>query len=335
MSNDTSSNVSTDNQQHILFIQKYTPNTLEEFNLLPEIFNSLSTLITTEHLNLLLIGSMGSGKTNIIHSIIKEYYKDIHSHLYTQNILYINNLHEQGINYYRGEVKTFCQTSSMIRGKKKIVVIDDIDMINEQSQQVFRNCIDKYSHNVCFLSSCTNNQKVIESIQSRLTLISLPNITNTILYSIFQKIIATENISIDKDAIDFIINVSNKTIKNLINYAEKCKLLNSHITYEMSLKICSDIDIHMFDSYTTNIKAGKLREAINIIYDIVDDGYSVMDILNNYFGYIKTSSSLSEDEKYAVVPYICKYITAFHDIHENDIELPLFTNNLVKALSVK
>ena len=60
-----------------------------------------------------------------------------------------------------------------------------------------------------------------------------------------------------------------------------------------------------------------------------------MDILNNYFSYIKTSDLLTEDEKYAIVPYICKYITAFHDIHENDIELPLFTNNLVKALCVK
>lgn len=331
MSNDTV----TDNQPHILFIQKYTPKTLKDFNLLPEIFNSLTTLINTENLNLLLIGSMGSGKTNIIHSIIKEYYKNIVETVYNQNILYINNLHEQGINYYRSEVKTFCQTSSMVKGKKKIVVIDDIDMINEQSQQVFRNCIDKYSHNVCFLSSCTNNQKVIESIQSRLTLISLPRITNTILYSIFQNIIDTENISIDKNAVEFIVNVSNKTIKNLINYAEKCKLLNAHIDYEMSLKICSDIDIHMFDSYTNSIKSGDMRNAINIIYEIVDDGYSVMDILNNYFSYIKASSLLTEDQKYAIVPYICKYITAFHDIHENDIELPLFTNNLVKALCVK
>lgn len=322
-------------ENYILFIKKYTPKTLRDFNLIPEVFNSLNTLITTEHLNILLIGSMGSGKTNIIHSIIQEYYGDICEKTYNQNILYINNLHEQGINYYRGEVKTFCQTSSTVRGKKKIVVIDDIDMINEQSQQVFRNCIDKYSHNVCFLSSCTNNQKVIESIQSRLTLLNLPNITNKTLYSIFQLIINNENISIDKEAIDFIVSVSNNTIKNLINYAEKCKLLNTHIDYETSLRICSDIDIHMFDNYTINIKQCKLREAITIIYEIVDDGYSVMDILNNYFNYIKTSSLLSEDEKYTIVPYICKYITTFHDIHENDIELPLFTNNLIKALSVK
>ena len=48
-----------------------------------------------------------------------------------------------------------------IKNKKKIVVLDDIDIINEQSQQVFRNCIDKFSHNVHFISSCSNTQKVI------------------------------------------------------------------------------------------------------------------------------------------------------------------------------
>ena len=86
MSNDTV----TDNQPHILFIQKYTPKTLKDFNLLPEIFNSLTTLINTENLNLLLIGSMGSGKTNIIHSIIKEYYKNIVETVYNQNLSLIH-----------------------------------------------------------------------------------------------------------------------------------------------------------------------------------------------------------------------------------------------------
>ena len=83
------------------------------------------------------------------------------------NVLHINSLKEQGIHYYRNEVKIFCQTASSFINKKKIVVLDDLDLINEQSQQVFRNCIDKYSHNVHFLSSCNNTQKVIDSIQSR------------------------------------------------------------------------------------------------------------------------------------------------------------------------
>jgi hypothetical protein len=57
-----------------------------------------------------------------------------------------------------------------------------------------------------------------------------------------------------------------------------------------------------------------------------------MDILDNYFLYLKTTECLSEDEKYKVIPYLCKYITIFHDIHEDEIELALFTNNIMNVL---
>jgi len=56
-----------------------------------------------------------------------------------------------------------------------------------------------------------------------------------------------------------------------------------------------------------------------------------MDILDNYFLFIKVTNNLSEDEKYKIIPFICKYITIFHNIHEDEIELALFTNNLIQA----
>lgn len=55
-----------------------------------------------------------------------------------------------------------------------------------------------------------------------------------------------------------------------------------------------------------------------------------MDILDNYFTFVKITNLLSEDDKYKVIPYICKYITVFHNVHEDEIELALFTNNLVQ-----
>ena len=51
-------------------------------------------------------------------------------------------------------------------------------MINEQSQQVFRNYIDKYSHNIHFIISCKNNQKVIDNIQSRNIIIRLNKVSD-------------------------------------------------------------------------------------------------------------------------------------------------------------
>ena len=47
----------------------------------------------------------------------------------------------------------FLSTTSTIQKKKKILILDDLDGINDQSQQIFRNYIDKYSNNVMFLTT--------------------------------------------------------------------------------------------------------------------------------------------------------------------------------------
>lgn len=156
-----------------LFIHKYQPLYFNDFDLDNSVVNMLKTLILIDNLNVLIIGDMASGKTSLLNALIREYYIGHTPKEYEENVLYINSLKEQGINYYRTDVKTFCQTCSNIKNKKKIIILDDIDIINEQSQQVFRNCIDKYSHNVHFISSCSNIQKVIESLQSRFTIIKI------------------------------------------------------------------------------------------------------------------------------------------------------------------
>lgn len=313
-----------------LFIYKYQPTYLNEMGLDDEIVSVIKLMIDMNNLNIILSGSAATGKTTLISAIIKEYYGGISSKEYQDNLLYINNLKEQGINYYRSELKTFCQTSSVIKQKKKFVIFDDIDFINEQSQQVFRNCIDKFSNNVHFIASCDNIQKVIDSIQSRLIIVNIKQLKRENIYNLIQKVSINENITIDADAIDFIINVSNNTIKAILNYMEVFKLFNQHITLQIATELCTNINFKMFDKYTELVKQNNLQEAIKLIYDISNKGYSVIDILDNYFQYIKNTNLLNDTEKYDVIPLICKYITIFHNIHEDEIELALFTNNLTE-----
>jgi DNA polymerase III delta prime subunit len=315
-----------------LFINKYQPLYFKDFGDDNQVIQMLKMLILIDDLNILLIGDMTSGKTSILNALIREYYSGFSPKDYEENVLYINSLKEQGINYYRTDVKTFCQTCSNIKGKKKFVVLDDIDFINEQSQQVFRNCIDKFSHNVNFVSSCSNNQKVIESLQSRLTIIKIKPLQKDNLIKIIDNIKQNENIEIDQDAENFIVSISNNTVKILINYMEKFKLLNKRITLNLATQLCTNISFLTFEDYTNKILNLQLQSAIQIIYELYEKGYSVMDILDNYFIFIKTTNILSEDQKYKIIPYLCKYITIFHNIHEDEIELALFTNNLIKIL---
>ena len=315
-----------------LFIHKYQPLYFNDFGVDNSVVNMLKTLILIDNLNVLIIGDMASGKTSLLNALIREYYVGYIPKEYEENVLYINSLKEQGINYYRTDVKTFCQTCSNIKNKKKIIILDDIDLINEQSQQVFRNCIDKYSHNVHFISSCSNIQKVIESLQSRFTIIKIKPLKRENLISIIENIKQVENIDIDEDAQNFIINVSNNTVKILINYMEKFKLLNQKITYNLAIQLCSNISFLIFEEYTNFLLQKDLKKAIYLITELYDKGYSVMDILDNYFIFVKSSKILNEEQKFKIIPCICKYITIFHNIHEDEIELSLFTNNIIEIL---
>ena len=312
------------------FIYKYRPILLKDFEMDPKIIELLQTLITVDNLNLLLVGQSGCGKTSLIKCIIKEYYLDDYN---STNILIINSLKDQGISYYRTEVKTFCQTMCSIPNKKKFIILDDIDNINEQSQQVFRNCIDKYSNNVNFIAACSNTQKVIDSYQSRVLILKIKQVESKYLEKIIEKICITENMIITDDAKLFILSICNNSVRTLINYFEKFKLISANITYDIVESTCTNISFNDFIIYTKLCnKSENISSAITLIYSIYDRGYSVIDILDNYFLFVKSTELLNEQQKYLVIKLLCKYITIFYNIHEDEIELALFTNNLLDIL---
>ena len=289
----------------------------------------IKDIALTGSINLLIIGHVSSGKTTYLETVIQEYYKNNNVKLIKENCLYINNLKDQGISYYRNEVKTFCQTSSLIANKKKIIVLDDIDLLNEQSQQVFRNLIDKFDKNILFLASCLNVQKVIDSLQSRFFITKLPTITQNVVRDVLDKIINNENIVIDKESCEFIIRMSNNNIKLLFSYLQKFKIYSKPININITNSLCCNINFIELTNYTKSIMQHKIHAALDIIYNIYDNGYSVMDILDSYFMFVKTTHILNEEIKYKIIPVICKYITFFYSIHEDEIELALFSNNLI------
>ena len=311
------------------FISKYKPYFINDFCIDSKLLSTLKTLLDINNLNVLLIGNSSSGKTTMLYALIREYYKlGKDDPIPENNILFVNNLKEQGIQYFRNEMKTFCQTHSAIHGKKKLVIVDDIDNINEQSQQVFRNYIDKYKQNIHFISVCSNIQKVIESIQSRLHIIQIMPPTNEQIQIIMNKIIDAENINIDEESKDYIMMISLGSIRVLINLLEKIYIYGGAVNIDACKKICSTISFREFENYYNKLESKDLSGAIDILYSIHDYGYSVIDILDYFFAFIKMTKIISEDVKYKIIPYLCKFITVFHNVHEDGIELALFTNNL-------
>jgi len=312
------------------FIAKYKPYFLSEFNTDPQLVSVIRTFMELGDLNMLFVGNASTGKTTLLYAILRDYYGLGRDDSFPElNIMFINNLKEQGINYFRNEMKTFSQSHCSIRGKKKFIVIDDIDTINEQSQQVFRNYIDKYNNNIHFIASCTNVQKVIESMQSRLHMVNISPPTAESVAEIADRIIALESIIIDADSRDFILDKSN--IRTVINNLEKIAIYGRPMTLQTCSRLCSTISLKQFEDYICALHERDLKKAIGILYDINDYGYSVIDILEFFFSIVKTTQLLTEEEKYDIIPVLCKYISIFHSLHEDSVELALFTNSVLNT----
>ena len=328
----------------------------------------LQTLFEIDDLNLLFIGAGGAGKTTLLYAIIREYYGfQANSPIPETNIFLINNLKEQGINYFRNEMKTFCQSQCSIYGKKKMIVIDDLETINEQSQQVFRNYIDKYRHNIHFVAVASTIQKVIESIQSRVHILQIRSPNDAEIRVLMDRIIEEEGLSITEDAKTYILSLAEGSVRVVINYLEKFFIYGQPIELENCKQMCSNISTQTFDTYMDYLFSGNLNqrriksapadltssgsmtdkdmnsapegrfqifsgltEATRLLYSLYDNGYSVIDILDYFFTYIKAvkNPDISEDIKYRTIPYICKHITIFNKMHEDALELAFFTNGL-------
>jgi DNA polymerase III delta prime subunit len=330
--------------QKKLFINEYKPNSINDFFASPKLKTVLRTLLDVDDLNILFIGNVCSGKTILLNTMIREYYNlkpDDNLIENNTNILYINNLKEQGIGFFRSDLKTFSQSASSIYGKKKMVVIDDIDTINEQNQQVLRNYIDKYKHHTHFIAVCTNIQKVIESFQSRVHIIRIEPPNEGQIEEMYEKVVSKEGMVISPEAKEFLFTYCKHSIRSLMNHLEKIWILGKPIDLDICIKLCVSISFQEFEKYIEILKQKQEKKnddnqiisyAIQILYNFHDQGFSVIDILESMFGFVKSTNILTEEEKYLIIPLFCKYITVFYTVHEDVIELALFTNSLWKIL---
>ena len=109
----------------------------------------------------------------------------------------------------------------------------------------------------------------------------------------------------------------------------------------MAKKLCTNISFHFFEEYTSYASNQKdINKCIKILYDLYDQGYSVMDILDNYFLFIKTTNLIDETNKYKITNVnsnsnLYVYIPCQYE-KMNDVEIVnMFINDFNKNIISK
>jgi len=317
-----------------LLIHKYRPININQLLLSENNKNLLTNFITNNYFNLIFEGSSGCGKSSLINIILQEYYKGNNKIIET-NVCYISLLKDQGINFYKNEVRIFIN-NCINNSYKKFIVIEDVEFFSDMIQMYFFELIKNHKNTIYFMLTTSNKLKINNNLLHLLDIIKFEQVTYSSLWDILTHILTKEQINIDISIKKYIIKLSNNSINNLINNIEKIILLYNNFASLKDVKeldIESNIVIEHYDELIDYCINNKKQEAVDFMLNLLNKGYSIIDILENFLYYIKeVNKFIIEEKKYLIIKLIVNFINNYFSIEEDNIQIIFFTNHLFNII---
>ena len=193
--------------KHTLFVEKYRPDTLDGYIGNEHFIADLQKWISEGNLpNLLLHGSPGTGKTTAAKLIVKNIQCDF---------IYINCSDENGIDTIRETVKQFASAATF--QPIKIVILDEADFLTINAQAALRNIIESFSNTTRFIFTCNFVERIIEPLQSRLTLYELSSPPIKQMAKHLAGILDKESVAFDTKDLSIIVKKTYPDIRRALN----------------------------------------------------------------------------------------------------------------------
>jgi DNA polymerase III delta prime subunit len=188
--------------EHLLWVEKYRPKTIQDCILPDAIKSTFQEYVNRKEIpNLLLSGTAGVGKTTIAKALCNEVGCDY---------IVINGSDESGIDVLRNKIKNYASSVSLAGGRK-VVIIDEADYLNPNSTQpALRGAIEEFSSNCSFIFTCNFKNRIIDPIHSRCSVVDFKiNGSKAKMASAFFKrcewILDQEGVTYDKEVVAAVI----------------------------------------------------------------------------------------------------------------------------------
>lgn len=191
-------------------IEKYSPKKFSEVVGVLDIEKLKKLIENPEEMpSLLFYGPQGTGKTTVA-KIIMETLKPV-------DYILINGSDTTGIDNIRDNVYNFVSSMSSVKGKPKIVWIEEADYLSHNAQGALRSMIDRHIKNARFIFTCNYIKKLIEPIQSRFTLFEFAPINSVDILKRVKEICSSEKIKASDDVLKEIIDNNKGDLRAIIN----------------------------------------------------------------------------------------------------------------------
>jgi replication factor C small subunit len=144
-------------KEHSLWIERFRPQTLEQYICSPELKEKFQSFITNNDIpHLILAGSAGLGKSSLARLLVNSIDCDF---------IILNASDENGIDVIREKVKAFASSASF--KPLKVVVLEEASYLTGPAQEALKGIIEDFSEKTRFIFTANYLGKIVEPIQSR------------------------------------------------------------------------------------------------------------------------------------------------------------------------
>ena len=281
------------------WVEKYRPKTLDDITAQTDVIKSLKKALVTKNLpHLIFFGPSGCGKTSTILALSKELFGE---KFYYDRVIELNASDERGINVIRDKIKTYAKKAIQPNDNIppwKIIILDEADNMTSDSQFALRRIMEEYSKLTRFCIICNYHSKIIDPINSRCALFRFKPIKETEIITKLKYICEQENFICEETFLIQIVKNCRGDLRKAINFLQKCyntygNILNQDILNEISGVIAKDTFDILIDAII-NKNSQLIDEIIN---EIVNNGYSLVNQILHFDTFIKNNKSFSSKIK--------------------------------------
>ena len=230
-------------KQHTLFVEKYRPNTLDNYIGNQHLKSKVKHYLESGDLpHLLLYGKAGTGKTTLAKLLVKNIDCDY---------LYINASDENNVETVRTKVKDFASTIGF--KDMKVIILDECDYITPNAQAALRNLMETFSKHCRFILTCNYVERIIDPIQSRCQSFQIIPPSRNEVAKHLHKILVQENIMDTPEDIKILVESGYPDIRRVINSAQR-NVVNGKLKLDTTSIIQNDYKLKLIKILETKNK---------------------------------------------------------------------------------
>lgn len=310
------------------FIEKYKPTNIDELILDNIIRIELKSFIENKNIpNVIFYGNTGSGKTLSIQTLIKSIYhpKNLNA------VIEFNASDERGIKI-NDDILKFIKIKINFREgycQKKLFVFEEADNFTDKTQQLINSNIEK-NPNISFCFTCTNLNKILESIQSRCIIINFTNLNEIDIKNRLNYICLNEQIIHNDEALLYLIRICKKDLRVIINLLEAIYYTENEINIENIQNVMGIPFTILYDNLLTSILSKNKSDILEDIKKLRLNGYDSLDVLTYFIDYIFYNNELDNDNKIHLLNHLSKNLIIMNKTINNYLQLTKILLNTIE-----